>query len=384
MIDPGSFNCETKTKTVATPMRPRKRRMFGPLFYSTLVIAAICLVYFALLRHDEMASRARHRSDAQDLAAGIASSIASLNAESKETRVQGANSLYSLLQMCGIGDDRSELRHRAVTALRAALGDPMPSVRAAAASALGSSAQTAVPAKEELSKALGDENMYVRVAASQVLLGIRGDARALALHALAEIVTDPASPPERVASLSMMVDEGKEGQTAAVAAFVRRLSNVEAPVGYREAQGASLLEPAVLWPALEPLLSSDSRRRRTTAALAAVLSWMPEADDLSNMRPTGASTSGRIPIQTIPKTLRPAIALLEKAVSDTELEFDLRESALYALRSTGPRNAVHRCGIALAHQLEAWDIPMRVAAARLLHLIDPETLAGINMPEETE
>jgi HEAT repeat protein len=384
MIDPGSFNCETKTKTVATPMRPRKRRMFGPLFYSTLVVAAICLVYFALLRHDEMASRASYRSDEQDLAAGIASSVALLNAESKETRVQGANSLYAVLQRCGIGDDRSEVRNRAVTALRAALGDPMPSVRAAAASALGCSAQTALPAKTELTKALGDEDLNVRLATAQVLLGIGDDARALAFRTLAEIVSDPASPPERTASLRMMAGEGKEGQTAGVAAFVRRLSNVNAPVGSPEAQGASLLEPAVLWPALEPLLSSDSRRRRTTAALAAVLSWMPEADDLSNMRPTGASTSGRIPIQTIPKTLRPAIALLEKAVSDTELEFDLRESALYALRSTGPRNAVHRCGIALAHQLEAWDIPMRVAAAKLLQLIDPETLAGVNMPDETE
>jgi hypothetical protein len=34
--------------------------------------------------------------------------------------------------------------------------------------------------------------------------------------------------------------------------------------------------------------------------------------------------------------------------------------------------------------IEAPDIPMRVAAAKLLHLIDPETLAGINMPDETE
>jgi HEAT repeat protein len=384
-IDPGSFHRETKTKTVATPMRPRKRRMFGPLFYSTLVVAAICLVYFALLRYDEMASRASYRSVEQDLAAGIASAIVSLNAESKETRVEGVNSLYTLLQRCEFGDDRSELRNRGVSALRAALGDPLPSVRAAAASALGCSARTALPARSELTKALGDEDLNVRIVAARVLLGLGGDAKDLVLRVLAEIVTDPASPrAERVNSLSVMVGEGKEGQTAAVAAFVRRLSNVEPRVGWREAEGASYLEWQMLWPALEPRLSSDSRRRRTTAALAAILSWRQEAKNLWDMGPNGAPTSGRMPIQTIPKTLRPAIALLEKAVSDKELEFDLRELVLYTLLSTGPRNAVHRCGIALAHQLEDPDSRMRVAAAKLLQLIDPETLAGINMPDETE
>ena len=50
----GSCNCETKTETAVTPMIARKRLVFGTLFYSTLVVAAICLIYFALVLRYEL------------------------------------------------------------------------------------------------------------------------------------------------------------------------------------------------------------------------------------------------------------------------------------------------------------------------------------------
>ncbi len=43
---------------------------------------------------------------------------------------------------------------------------------------------------------------------------------------------------------------------------------------------------------------------------------------------------------------------------------------------------MRRCGRGLARQLDRKELNVRLGAATLLHLIDPETLAGKNDPAE--
>jgi hypothetical protein len=65
------------------------------------------------------------------------------------------------------------------------------------------------------------------------------------------------------------------------------------------------------------------------------------------------------------------------------MSFELREQALKELISWPLFPPLHPCGLVLARQLELPDTDRRVGAARLLHMIDPDTLAGINLPEES-
>ena len=100
----------------------------------------------------------------------------------------------------------------------------------------------------------------------------------------------------------------------------------------------------------------------------------------------GRSPSSVRPIQIVlPKPYRFTImtTILEQAVSNTALELDLRESALASLDSIAAVGPLHRCRLELARLLDHPDVATRFNAATLLHLIDPATLAGINIPEET-
>jgi HEAT repeat protein len=128
--------------------------------------------------------------------------------------------------------------------------------------------------------------------------------------------------------------------------------------------------------ALTPLLASPDRGVRDSAALVAA--------------------RVRDPAQPIdPKIL----ALLEATVLDVSRPLDLRTDALKAIYldpgwfEPGPGVvvpgfapgspvpvALRRCGLALARQLESDDEDTRIAAAALLHMIDPDSLAGRKDP----
>ena len=362
--------------------RARQRRVFGPLFYSTLVFGVVGLLLVGALRIGEWSDGEVNQYAEIDPEKALGAGLVGLGADAWQSRVESAKALGILLQRHGRGGDASGLNARAVAALRKALGDRDARVRAAGASALGAMPRIARPAKNELITVLTDDDSTVRLAAAQALLMIGDDAKVPALRALGDLVADTTPHPERTASLETMLQTGTEGQAAAVAAFVRRLSNVDDPIGEHDISNASLFEPQMLWPALGPLLKSDDPRRRTTAALAAVsVSW-PRGAPAVIAGPAGPSTSAPAPAPISPETYHQAFAILELAVSDPSLDFDLRELALKEFSSVRWAGPLHRCGLRLARQLELPDTAGRVNAARLLHLIDPDSLAGINVPDE--
>ena len=129
---------------------------------------------------------------------------------------------------------------------------------------------------------------------------------------------------------------------------------------------------ARILPALDVLLKADDPAVRYSAALAAM-----QAFD------TDANPSTQI------------VTILEKVASDPTLSLTERQNALTAFYSAGSAEfgtagivaatfpagsptplALRRCGRELARQLEHKDAKVRLAAATLLHMIDPENLAG--------
>ena len=311
----------------------RKRKLFGPLLYSTLVVAAISLLYLGVLRVAEWADRQVVRSAVVDPEQQLAAALAQLGADMWQPRVGAAKALGNLLQQYRSGGVAPGFTARAVAALRKALGDGDAPVRAAAASALDSLPQAALAAKMELIVALKDEDSAVRLPAAQAILKIADDSKGLALRALAELVEDPIPLPERLASLETMIKAGNDGQAAAVASFVRRLSNVEEPMGGSEIGDARLFELRMLWPSLQPLLKSDDPRRRTMAALAVVSVLMPPGALTGIDEAVAPTTSLPAPMSKLPEPYRLGFAIIENAVSDTSLEFDVRKLALLELKS---------------------------------------------------
>jgi hypothetical protein len=369
---------------VAPPVRMRKRRVFGPLFYSTVVLAGITLPYVGAIRLAEWREREVKVPTDIDPERAIAVSVTALSSDDWQSRVKGAISFKALLQQRPpVGGNLSPSWERAVAALGTALEDPVGAVRAAAADAVGASPQTALALKNALIAALDDENSSVRLSAARALLNGDADSKTQALRKLAALVVDTPFIRERNAALETMASAGEEGQAAGVAAFVRRLSNVDDPLESGDYNCASMLEPQPFWLALEPLLKSDDPRVRTAAALAAgSISWPPGGPAAIAM-PSGPDTSPSSPAPITVASFRSQFVILEQAVCDTSMSFELREQALNKLISGPMLVPLHRCGLALAHQLELPDTARRVAAARLLHMIDPDTLAGINVPEES-
>jgi hypothetical protein len=359
----------------------RKRRLFGPLLYSTLAFSALCLLYLWVLRAAEWANRETHRATEVTPEKELATALAGLDAKTWQARVEGAKALGYLVRRYGPGDDWSVQRGAVVSALQKALSDQDGPMRAAAADALGSSPQAARAAKNELIAALNDQDITVRLSAAGALLTAGGDSEGPALRALADMVVDTIPGPEHVASLRMMVDAGKAGNRAAALAFALRLSDVDEPAPDQEISAASLLELEMLLPALEPLFKSDDPRRRTAAALAVASAFAGEP-----IGTTGRSNSSPAPVQIVwplPYRFANTVTILEQAVTNTALELDLRESALTALVSIAAVRPLHRCGLALVRQLDHPDETIRLNAAKLLRRIDPSIVAGINIPEET-
>jgi hypothetical protein len=128
--------------------------------------------------------------------------------------------------------------------------------------------------------------------------------------------------------------------------------------------------------------SNDARLRSAAALAAASISWPPGGLAAIAM-PSGPNTSPSSPAPISVASFRSQFAILEQAVCDTSMSFELRDQALKELISVPMLVPLHRCGLELARQLELPDTGRRVAAARLLHMIDPDTLAGINVPEES-
>jgi HEAT repeat protein len=257
------------------------------------------------------------------------------------------------------------------------LKDPDVAVRAAAAEMLGNLFQAARPAIGDLSLVLNDQDQEVRVSAAGALIRLSNDdqSRGPAIQVLAGTLADPEPRPDRMALVNALRTAGEPGEEAAVKALVSLLSGKDEKVRHDALQCMTALDSLTgrIPQALEPLLNSDDAGVRCSAAIA---------------------TMQQIDPQQAPYNPR-ALAAVEAAVVDTSLSFDLRSDALGALYGLGPGSlmapgmvsatlppglpgpsALRRCGLVLARQLEHADLDVRVTAARLLQMIDPEILAG--------
>jgi HEAT repeat protein len=374
----------------------RTRKTFGPLLYSTLVVAALVVLAAGALRLQEWASGGMSRA-APDPDASVAALIPVLANGNSVARATAVRSLGEVLFIYGSSGDVSGPRGRGLTALSGALKDEDPSIRAAAAEALGNLHQSARSASSALRAALKDEDLRVQSAAAQALLKMGEDLNGPALHTLIDLASDPMPVPDRRAIVEAMLTAGEPGIDAAVKALVGLLSNEDEGLRSDAVSCVSSLGPKAkrILPALEPLLKGDNPSLRCTAALAAQQAIDPEQK---------------------PDPL--LISTLERAVTDPSLSYALRENAIGALYSFTPggpvmggggggmagmavgsltpgslapgspatvlptSSALRRCGRELARQLDYKDVGVRLAAAMLLHLIDPETLAGKNEPAE--
>ncbi len=247
-------------------------------------------------------------------------------------------------------------------------------MRAASAESLGLLGTLARPAADELTAALKDDDLEVRIAAARALLRVGGDFQAPALRGLARVVADPEPIPDRKSVIEVMQFAGEPGQDAAARALASLLANKDGAVRSDAVSCVSALGAgaARILPALDVLLKADDPAVRYSAALAAM-----QAFD------TDANPSTQI------------VTILEKVASDPTLSLTERQNALTAFYSAGSAEfgtagivaatfpagsptplALRRCGRELARQLEHKDANVRLAAATLLHMIDPENLAG--------
>jgi HEAT repeats len=297
-----------------------------------------------------------------------------------EARVASIRKLGDDLQRHGFALDAPAPRERILAGLRGALKDPDVAVRAAAAEMLGNLFQAARPAIGDLSLALNDQDQQVRVSAAAALIRASNDnqSRGPAIRSLAGALADPEPLPDRMALVNALRTAGEPGEEAAVKALMSLLSGKDEKVRLDALRCMPALGSLTgrIPQVLEPLLKAGDPGVRSSAAIAT----MQQSDPQQPPDPR-------------------VLAVVEAAVVDTSLSFELRSDALgalYGLRpgglmatgmaggmmsatlppgSPGPP-ALRRCGLILARQLEHADLDVRVTAARLLQMIDPEILAG--------
>jgi HEAT repeat protein len=335
-----------------------KRRVFGPLLYSTLVIAAIVTIYVGAIRVGELVDQERMRPGELSPDRVVATSLVQLQDKRWQTRAAAVKGIGNALLRYGPGDHTSGPRGEAMLALRNALADSDGPVRAEAADALGNSPQFGKLAKGELTLALKDEDPTVKLAAARALLHFQDESSATALRALGELLTDPMGSSDRIAVVSIMKAEGTAGRDAAVKALATMLASRDEVLRSDALAGMTALGPeaAEIAPALERLLGAGDREVRYTAALAA-----------ARLTYEGQKSAPRL------------ILILEAALTDKALAASLRENALQEL-SRLSRVSLGRCGRELARQLEHPNYNVRFEAASLLHMIDPEALAEKDGP----
>lgn len=354
----------------------RQRRTFGPLFYSALVVGAFGMLIAAALRLNTGDATEAPGAEVR-LRANVVALIPEVSSGDPGRRVEMMRPLGEALRgLAPVGENVAPYE-RALSALRGALHDPEAAVRAEAAETLGSLGSSARPAAAELTAALKVEEPEVQTAAARALLRIGGDVQAPALRVLAARVADPEPIPDREALVAAMQQAGDSGQDAVAQALASLLVNDDEAVRAQAVRCVAVLGPGGaprIVPVLEPLFNASDPARRYAAAVAAMQLY----DIESNPDPR-------------------VVTILAGVIGDASCPLKQRQDALTALYSFGfegagamgivevafpagsPKPAALRqCGRALAKQLEHEDPEVRLAAAKLLQMIDPESLAGTN------
>ena len=203
----------------------RKRKVFGPLTYGTLVIAAIVTVYtgraagWPVRRAGDDAiggarprqGGSRERRPASRVEMGDPRRRCQFDRQcSGPVWPRGRDVWFSRRGAPGVA--QGARRRRCAGSC-------------GAADVLGKSPPFAKLAKQELLVALTDTDPTVRLAAAAALLQIKDDSTVAALQTLSELLTDPIPSSERMSVFSVMTSEGSAGRDAAVKSVASMLSS---------------------------------------------------------------------------------------------------------------------------------------------------------------
>jgi HEAT repeat protein len=332
------------------------RKAFGPRFYQFLIVA---LLGGGALRVALWLELESIRAPTMDSGATVASLIPGLAAADSTARASTVHELGRVLLQSLPSDAMTGSRAQVVAALRGALSDEDPQVRAEVAFVLGNRPDAGRAAADELTKAaMNDQDHAVRLAAARALMRLGGEHKALALRALAGPFADPTTLVDRRAFVTVMVSAGEAGEDQAIEGLVGLLSDPDEDIRLEAVDCLTALGSAArrIVPDLERLLASDNLGLSYTAALAIVQT-----------------------IEPVPPLDPKVRSAMERAVTDTSRTRPQRRDALEKLANLAPE-ALRSCGLELARQLNQDDRDIRLAAATLLQMIDPEWLAGKTGP----
>jgi HEAT repeat protein len=243
------------------------------------------------------------------------------------------------------------LREDSIRATRGLLNDQSAAIRAAAANALGGFGRD-TESIAALTAALGDADRAVRFVAARTLVRIDGSSNALAGQTLLKLVAEPDVVADRRAVLEFLSGMNSQVHDRAVSALSGLLCHDETAVVSDVIACLEADGPAAraALPALNHLLQSDDSRLRAGAAMAIVA----------------------IEGQQSPR----ALDLLLRIVGDISLEYDTRENAVAFIRGADPA-ALTKATPDLIRQLESSSPQIRLHAAALLTTIVGDTRAEI-------
>jgi HEAT repeats len=381
----------------------RKRRLFGPLFYSTAVLAIVAVLYACWLKLNERLSEATTINPKPNVESELAGALSLLSRDAFNERHAGVASLANLLAKTGPGDFSAGQHAQIAAALASALKDPDSNVRALAASGLANFVGSARQASAALSAALTDDDPDVRYNAAGALLRVGDELTAPALAALSSLVIGEEQPAQadRARILNSMAAAGPAGIDAALAALKQLFASRDPGIRRVAVMCALQLDPSIVDRArsdVELRLQDKDPEVRCAAAVTLLqcpgsapgapagsgggsgMMAMPGA--AGGMSPMGmamilgrfypSSSSSPSPAA---KQYPQALEALEQAVADASLPLVLRSEAVSALQ-VHAAGSLRKCGLELARQLRDPERQVRLDAARLLHMIEEEALAG--------
>jgi HEAT repeat protein len=395
--------------------RPR-RKVFGPLFYSTLVVALLATAYTQFvtlwprieerLRIESLSSalRGADPSAREPAAAALArwddsSGLPSLREAARDARAEvralacrwlartgGDPSAIVSVLVAAAGDDQEAVRLEAarglgqisglgaqiswpssgtppgraparrpevLQALNQLLKDRSDAVRAAAAEALGEFDPDPAVASA-LGAATGDQSRAVRFAAARTLI-IRWGRDRSAIRTLVAMVADPEPIPDRGAVLEILKGAGDEAWDQSVAALTELLSHAD---------------PLVLPDVINCLTTLGDRARPA----------LPALERLWKDQDAGVSVAARQAIVAIEGRETPrGLAILLEMIADPTIPIDERQTAM------GTVIEVNRSGLvqvtpSLIRQLGDANVDVRTSAAELLSVIVRNTPAQMPNP----
>ncbi len=233
----------------------RKRRVFGPLFYATLALAALVLVG---LRLWELWPAWQQRRELRSLASDLRSPTSFVHRYARD-QLAGAGSAavpwlieatsnpdagVRLLAYSALGETLPKPK-MAIPALVAGLRDPDVRIRRQAADALGRLGYEAGEGVDGLIGALEDDDLDVRFRAARALERVGGRAGEPALRALLGLLADPigARFPDRPAIIPIVRGMGPDAESRAIAALIPLVAAGDRPARRSAIECLQILGP---------------------------------------------------------------------------------------------------------------------------------------------